>query len=208
MYVGRQSAALAAVVAAEAARPATPPPRMKLAGAGGGGALPGAACSSAAAGSPAGGGEGGGGGGGGGGRVELLVFGYACKLFRDDEKALQQEQGRHLIPWMGETSIMIDRSVPQSPPARLPACLTLLLTGEGRRGRNRRGARDPLPGRSGGGEGKRGGEGAGGGLRERSRQIFVRIQKEFCAPGMREAWTTRGVGFCFSLSLFPAPVQL
>ncbi|KAJ7309719.1 hypothetical protein JRQ81_007781 [Phrynocephalus forsythii] len=44
-----------------------------------------------------------------GGRVELLVFGYACKLFRDDEKALQQEQGRHLIPWMGDASIMIDR---------------------------------------------------------------------------------------------------
>ncbi|XP_026543347.1 splicing factor, suppressor of white-apricot homolog [Notechis scutatus] len=69
----------------------------------------------AAAASPSGpsGGEGGSGGGGGGvvvgGRVELLVFGYACKLFRDDEKALQQEQGRHLIPWMGEASIMIDR---------------------------------------------------------------------------------------------------
>ncbi|XP_070807397.1 splicing factor, suppressor of white-apricot homolog isoform X2 [Pituophis catenifer annectens] len=74
------------------------------------GALP----SASAAASPGGpsGGEGGSGGGGGvvvGGRVELLVFGYACKLFRDDEKALQQEQGRHLIPWMGEASIMIDR---------------------------------------------------------------------------------------------------
>ncbi|XP_015276982.1 PREDICTED: splicing factor, suppressor of white-apricot homolog, partial [Gekko japonicus] len=104
MYVGRASAALAAAEA----RPATPP-RIMLAGAGGGGGLPGAACSSAAAGGPAGGGEGGGGSGGGGGRVELLVFGYACKLFRDDEKALQQEQGRHLIPWMGDASIMIDR---------------------------------------------------------------------------------------------------
>nr|XP_056715504.1 splicing factor, suppressor of white-apricot homolog [Euleptes europaea] len=101
MYVGRASA----VAAAAEARPATPPRKM-LAGGGGGGALPGAACSSAPAGGPAGG-EGGG--GGSGGRAELLVFGYACKLFRDDEKALQQEQGRHLIPWMGEASIMIDR---------------------------------------------------------------------------------------------------
>jgi len=41
---------------------------------------------------------------------DLLVFGYACKLFRDDEKAYGIDQGKLLIPWMGDDSIKIDRT--------------------------------------------------------------------------------------------------
>jgi Alternative splicing regulator len=42
---------------------------------------------------------------------DLYVFGYQCTLFRDDEKALYIDQGKHLIPWMGNDNLMIDRSV-------------------------------------------------------------------------------------------------
>jgi hypothetical protein len=48
-------------------------------------------------------------GAGGPEQEELLVFGYACKLFRDDERALLLESGAHLIPWMGDETIKIDR---------------------------------------------------------------------------------------------------
>ncbi|XP_046569786.1 splicing factor, suppressor of white-apricot homolog [Haliotis rubra] len=40
---------------------------------------------------------------------DLFVFGYACKVFRDDEKASYIDQGKHLIPWMGDDRLMIDR---------------------------------------------------------------------------------------------------
>lgn len=40
---------------------------------------------------------------------ELLMFGYQCNIFRDDEKALFIDQGKHLIPWNGDEAIMIDR---------------------------------------------------------------------------------------------------
>ncbi|KAH8400569.1 hypothetical protein KR222_007110 [Zaprionus bogoriensis] len=41
--------------------------------------------------------------------VELLVFGYACKIFRDDEKAREMDHGKQLIPWMGDVNLKIDR---------------------------------------------------------------------------------------------------
>ncbi|KAM6985089.1 splicing factor, suppressor of white-apricot homolog [Aplochiton taeniatus] len=41
--------------------------------------------------------------------ADMLVFGYACKVFRDDERALFHDHGEHLIPWMGDKNIMIDR---------------------------------------------------------------------------------------------------
>ncbi|XP_063606656.1 protein suppressor of white apricot-like [Penaeus indicus] len=43
------------------------------------------------------------------GHEELLVFGYSCKLFRDNEKAQYVDKGEHLIPWMGDNSLMVDR---------------------------------------------------------------------------------------------------
>lgn len=42
---------------------------------------------------------------------DLLIFGYACKIFRDDEKARYIDQGKHLIPWMGNNTLKIDRLI-------------------------------------------------------------------------------------------------
>lgn len=42
---------------------------------------------------------------------DLLVFGYACTIREDSSKALHFEQEKHLIPWMGDDSLLIDRSV-------------------------------------------------------------------------------------------------
>ncbi|XP_053376315.1 splicing factor, suppressor of white-apricot homolog isoform X2 [Mercenaria mercenaria] len=40
---------------------------------------------------------------------ELFVFGYHCKLFRDDEQAKMVDSGTYMIPWMGDEKLKIDR---------------------------------------------------------------------------------------------------
>ena len=40
---------------------------------------------------------------------ELLVFGYSCKQYRDDVRAILENSGQLLIPWMGDNSLMVDR---------------------------------------------------------------------------------------------------
>ena len=43
------------------------------------------------------------------GKEDLLIFGYSCTVFHDEEKAMYIDQGKHLIPWMGNQNLMIDR---------------------------------------------------------------------------------------------------
>ena len=40
---------------------------------------------------------------------ELCVFGSSSTLYQDEMKYLEIEQGLHLIPWMGNTGLLVDR---------------------------------------------------------------------------------------------------
>lgn len=42
-------------------------------------------------------------------RADFLVFGYHCKLYRDDAKALEIDREGHLIPAPYDTKEMISR---------------------------------------------------------------------------------------------------
>lgn len=39
----------------------------------------------------------------------LCVVGYASKLFRDDATAMEIHRGGYLVPWMWDTTLLIDR---------------------------------------------------------------------------------------------------
>lgn len=46
---------------------------------------------------------------------ELIVFGYGAKLFRDDATAAAVEEGRTLVAWRGDASLLVDRCVESQP---------------------------------------------------------------------------------------------
>lgn len=39
----------------------------------------------------------------------IIALGFECKIFHDDAAALAVEEEKHLIPWFGDTSLMVDR---------------------------------------------------------------------------------------------------
>lgn len=41
--------------------------------------------------------------------AELSVVGYGCTLFRDDAAALRIDREEHMIPWMGDSTLIVDR---------------------------------------------------------------------------------------------------
>ena len=63
---------------------------------------------------------------------DIIVIGYHSKLFRDDAMAQYIEDGKHLIPWMGDESLLIDRWVLYDQPNlvsrsfNLSSCISLL----------------------------------------------------------------------------------
>ncbi len=40
---------------------------------------------------------------------ELVIVGYESQLFRNDKLSASMEKGSHLIPWMGNRDLLIDR---------------------------------------------------------------------------------------------------
>lgn len=41
--------------------------------------------------------------------IDLLVFGYSCRLFRDDSMALAVNEQDNLVAWQGNPDLLMDR---------------------------------------------------------------------------------------------------